>query len=65
MYIEVIEYELTCPEHGVHKTVSRVGVPRPRVCVHCFLPVSGIRELRRFSMEGPLPSTVGSEVWIG
>ena len=65
MYIEVIEFELTCAEHGVHRTVARVGVPRPRACMHCFLPLTNIRELRRFFVEGPLPSTVGSEVWIG
>lgn len=65
MDTEVIEFELTCAEHGVHKMVTRVGVPRPRACMHCFLPLTGIREVRRFPMEGPLPSTVGSEAWIG
>jgi hypothetical protein len=65
MHIYVIEYELTCPEHGVHKTLCPVELPRPRHCVHCFLPATERREIRRFSMEGPLPSAVGSEAWIG
>ena len=65
MHIEVIEFELTCPKHGVHKTLTPVVGPRPRHCVHCFLPVSSRRELRRFSMEGPLHKAVGSEAWIG
>ena len=65
MHIEVIEFELHCAEHGVHKMLTPVEAPRPRYCAHCFLPVTSRRELRRFSMEGPLPSAVGSEVWIG
>ncbi|MBI2766781.1 MAG: hypothetical protein HYX53_12850 [Chloroflexi bacterium] len=65
MHLEVIEFELTCKVHGHHKTIVPVELPRPRNCVHCFLPLTGRRELRRFSMEGPLPDAVGSELWIG
>lgn len=65
MNIEVIEFELRCPDHGTHKTLVPVELPRPGHCAHCFLPVTGRRELRRFSMAGPLPGHVGSEAWIG
>lgn len=65
MEIEVIEFELVCPEHGAHKTIVPVELPRPQRCVHCFLPLTSRTELRRFRMEGPLPDAVGSEVWIG
>jgi hypothetical protein len=65
MQIDVIEFELVCREHGAHKTLVPVELPRPRGCAHCFLPLESRTELRRFSMEGPLPSAVGSEAWIG
>jgi hypothetical protein len=65
MHIDVIEFELTCPEHGAHRTLTPVEAPRPRNCVHCFACVSERREVRRFSMEGPLPNAVASEAWIG
>lgn len=65
MHIEVIEFELVCSEHGAHKTLVPVELPRPQRCAHCFLPLVGRSELRRFSMEGPLPGAVGSEAWIG
>ncbi len=65
MKIEVIEFELVCREHGAHKTLVPVECPRPRRCAHCFLPLERRAELRRFSMEGPLPGAVGSEAWIG
>ena len=64
MHIDVIEFELTCREHGVHKTIAPANAPRPHSCMHCFLPVTQ-RELRRFQMEGPLSTAVGSEAWIG
>jgi hypothetical protein len=62
--IEVIEFELQCPEHGAHRLIVPVELPRPRRCAHCFLPV-GRRELRRFMIEGPLPSALGNEAYIG
>ena len=65
MHIDVIEFELTCPEHGTQKTITPARAPRPNCCVHCFLPVSSRRELRRYTMEGPLQTAVGSEAWIG
>ena len=65
MHIEVIEFELVCSEHGAHKTLVPVELPRPQRCAHCFLPLLSRSELRRFSMEGPLPGAVGSEAWIG
>lgn len=65
MQLEVIEFELVCSVHGSHKTIVPVELPRPRSCAHCFLPLASRRELRRFSMEGPLPNAVGSEAWIG
>lgn len=64
MRIEVIEFELTCKSCGVHNTIVPVEAPRPDHCVHCFLPVTR-RELRRFHIDGPLPTPVGSEAWIG
>ncbi len=65
MRLEVIEFELRCSDHGAHKILVPVELPRPRNCAHCFLPLTGRTELRRFSMEGPLPGAVGSEAWIG
>lgn len=65
MNIDVIEFELTCDIHGSHKILVPVELPRPRHCAHCFLPVTGRRELRRFSMSGPLPNQVSSEAWLG
>lgn len=65
MHIDVIEFELVCPVHGAQNTITPARAPRPHYCVHCFLPVSSRREVRRFAMEGPLPTSVGSEVWIG
>jgi hypothetical protein len=65
MHLEVIEFELVCSEHGRHKTLVPVELPRPRYCAHCFLPLIERREVRRFSTEAPLPDAVGSEVWIG
>jgi hypothetical protein len=64
MRIDVIEFELTCARCGTHKTIVPVEAPRPARCVHCFLPVTR-RERRRYTMEGPLPSAIGSEAWIG
>lgn len=63
--LEVIEFELICRDHGAHKIVVPVELPRPRSCAHCFLPLESRRELRRFSMAGPLPSAVGGEAWLG
>lgn len=65
MHIDVIEFELVCPEHGKQKTIVPVQLPWPKRCVHCFLPLSSRRELRRFQMDGPLPSAVGGEALIG
>ncbi len=65
MNIEVIEFELVCSEHGAHKILVPVELPRPRNCAHCFLPVTSRHEVRRFWMEGPLPGAIGSEAWIG
>lgn len=64
MRIDVIEFELTCPEHGVHKTVVPVQSAWPQHCAHCFSRAKR-RELRRYEMEGPLPRALGSEAWIG
>lgn len=64
MRVEVIEYELACVHCGRHKTMVPVEAPRPTRCVQCFRPITR-RELRRFSLDGPLPGPVGSEAWIG
>ncbi len=64
MNIEVIEFELTCAEHGAHRVLIPVELPRPHNCAHCFLP-AGRRELRRFVLEGPLPKALGNEAWVG
>lgn len=64
MHIEVVEFELICREHGTHKLILPVELPRPRNCVHCFEPAE-LREIRRISMGGPLPGGVGSEAFIG
>jgi hypothetical protein len=65
MHIDVIEFELRCPVHGSHRTVVPVELPWPKHCVHCFLPVSERRELRRYTIDGPVPGFLGSEVLIG
>ncbi|MBE7520500.1 MAG: hypothetical protein HS107_14780 [Thermoflexaceae bacterium] len=65
MDIDVIEFELTCDIHGPHKVLVPAVLPRPRHCAHCFLPVTARREVRRFSMAGPLPDQVSSEAWLG
>lgn len=64
MHIEVIEFELTCAEHGAHRVIVPVELPRPRACAHCFLPAER-QEIRRFTIEGPLPTAVGGEVFVG
>ncbi|HMO55020.1 MAG TPA: hypothetical protein PJ994_10990 [Tepidiformaceae bacterium] len=64
MNIEVIEFELTCTEHGVHRVLVPVELPRPRACAHCYLPADR-RELRRFLMTHPLPRAFGGEAFIG
>jgi len=63
--IDVIEFELTCQVHGPHKTLVPAELPWPRNCVHCFLPLTGRRELRRLVVSGPIPNQVSSEAWIG
>ena len=65
MQIDVIEFELVCEEHGTHKVLVPVEFPRPYNCAHCFLPAVSRRELRRFAMNQPIPSAVGSEAFIG
>jgi hypothetical protein len=62
--IEVIEMELTCLEHGAHRTIVPAQLPRPRNCAHCFLPAER-REIRRFTLDRPLAGTVGGEAFIG
>ena len=64
MRMDVIEFELTCSEHGVHKTIVPIQLPWPQNCVHCFSKAIR-RELRRYEMEGPLPKSLGSEAWVG
>ena len=64
MRVDVIEYELACPQCGKHKTILPVEGARPSRCVHCFLPITR-RELRRYQLDGPLSGSVGSEAWIG
>jgi hypothetical protein len=64
MNIEVIEFELTCEEHGTHRVLVPVELPRPRACAHCYLPAQR-RELRRFLMAHPLPRAFGGEAFIG
>ena len=60
MNIEVIEFELTCAEHGVHRLLVPVEMPRPRVCAHCFLPAER-RALRRFVMARTGREKIGGE----
>ena len=62
--IEVIEFELMCPQHGVHRVLVPVELPRPRACAHCYLPAER-KELRRFFMAHPLPAAIGGEAFIG
>lgn len=64
MRIEVIEFELTCAAHGVHRVLVPVELPRPRACAHCYLPAER-KEIRRFMMEGPLPAALGNEAFVG
>jgi len=67
MQVEVIEFELTCPEHGTERIIVPVQFPRPQGCRHCFARLTDRHEVRRFVLETPLPEevTVGSEAWIG
>lgn len=62
--IEVIEFELMCDEHGKHRLLVPVELPRPRVCAHCFLPAER-REIRRFVMARTAPEKIGGEAFIG
>lgn len=64
MNIEVIEFELTCARHGVHRVIVPVELPRPRACAHCYLPATR-REVRRFVMAHGLPTACGGEAFIG
>lgn len=66
MQVEVIEFELECPEHGVYRVQVPVELPRPRACVHCYLPVRR-REVRRFTAPMPVAaSAVGpAEAYVG
>ena len=64
MRIEVIEFELSCPEHGAHRLIVPVELPRPKACAHCFLPADRI-EIRRFVIDGPLPAALGNEAGVG
>ncbi|MCL4241435.1 MAG: hypothetical protein KJ048_08780 [Dehalococcoidia bacterium] len=64
MNIEVIEFELECAEHGVHRLLVPVELPRPRVCGHCFLPAER-REIRRFVMARTAAEKIGGEAFIG
>ena len=63
MQINMIEFELTCPEHGRYSVVVPVHDPWPRCCLKCYGPVAR-QELRRFRLEN-LPAHLGSEAWIG
>jgi hypothetical protein len=65
MNIDVIEFELHCDIHGLHRTIVPLQSPWPRNCAHCFRPLRERREIRRFVMAGPLTADVGSEAWIG
>ena len=67
MNIEVIEFELTCPRHGAHRTIVPARSPWPKRCVHCLRLLADRSEVRRFSMplEGPLPADIATESWIG
>ncbi len=65
MNIEVIEFELECPEHGVYRVQVPVELPRPRACVHCYLPVKR-RELRRYEAPAPMAGPVApAEAFFG
>ncbi len=64
MNIEVIEFELLCEEHGVHRLLVPVELPRPRACAHCFRPAER-REIRRFVMPRTAPEKIGGEAFIG
>lgn len=64
MHMEVIEFELTCAAHGKHRVLVPVELPRPRACAHCFLPAERI-EIRRLILDGPLPSALGNEAFVG
>ncbi len=65
MRVEVIEFELTCPEHGAQRTVVPATLPWPRACVHCFRPAER-RLVQRFTVEAPLPGRfIGGEAYIG
>lgn len=64
MRIDVIEFELICAEHGAHRLLVPVELPRPTACAHCFLPAER-HEIRRLSLDGPLPKALGNEAWVG
>jgi|GEM_PF-1136909 len=65
MRVEVIEFELTCAEHGAHRTVVPAGLPWPRACVHCFRPAER-RVIRRYAVDAPVSDAfIGGEAYIG
>ena len=63
MRINMIEFEMTCPQHGRYSVVVPAHDPWPRRCIHCYEPVSR-EEVRRFRIDN-MPAHLGSESWIG
>lgn len=64
MNVEVVEFELVCRVHGVHRVVMPAVLLRPRVCAQCHLPAE-VRELSRFTTAEPPLDPITSELFIG
>lgn len=65
MDIEVVEFEIVCPEHGVYRVQVPVELPRPNACLHCYHPVKR-RELRRYTVPAPIAGPVApTEAFFG
>jgi len=63
-YDQVLSGSCSLRVRGAHRLLVPVEVPRPHVCAHCYLPADR-RELRRFMIDGPLPTALGNEAWVG
>lgn len=65
MFVDVIEFEVTCSGHGSSRMLVPVEHPWPEYCPHCFLRLTSRREARRFSARMPVAGVSRPESWVG
>lgn len=65
MRIELVEYEVTCAEHGPHIVVVPDHCPIPHRCDYCFHELSARKLLRHYFAEGPVKGLARPEAWVG